>query len=111
MESFNNTKDNGKSIAIISYLTIIGWVIALIMHNNNKTELGAFHIRQMLGLILLGLALSVLNMLLDIYILGIIIQLGMIVLWVLGLLSAIQAEKKPIPLIGDKFQEWFAGIG
>ena len=111
MESFNTAKDNGKSIAIISYLTIIGWVIALIMHNNNKTELGAFHIRQMLGLILLGLALSVLNMLLDIYILGIIIQLGMIVLWVLGLLSAIQAEKKPIPLIGDKFQEWFAGIG
>lgn len=111
MESFNTTKDNGKSIAIISYLTIIGWVIALIMHNNNKTELGAFHIRQMLGLILLGLVLSVLNMLLDIYILGIIIQLGMIVLWVLGLLSAIQAEKKPIPLIGDKFQEWFAGIG
>ena len=51
--------DNGKTIAIISYITLIGWIIALIMHNNNKTELGAYHIRQMLGIMLLGSLLSI----------------------------------------------------
>ncbi|PVW15638.1 hypothetical protein [Marixanthomonas spongiae] len=105
------TPDNGKNVAIIAYITLIGWIIALVMHNNNKTDLGAFHLRQMLGLMLLGLALSVLNMLLDIYFLGVIIQLGMLVLWILGLVSAVQGEKKPIPLLGEQFQQWFAGIG
>ena len=105
------TTDNGKNIAIIAYITIIGWVIALVMHNNNKTALGAYHIRQMLGIMLLGLALSILNMLLDIYILGLIIQIGLLVLWILGLIAAVQGEKKPVPLLGEQFQQWFAGIG
>lgn len=105
------TTDNGKNIAIIAYITLIGWVIALVMHNNNKTALGAYHIRQMLGIMLLGLALSILNMLLDIYILGLIIQIGLLVLWILGLIAAVQGEKKPVPLLGEQFQQWFAGIG
>ncbi len=105
------TTDNGKNIAIIAYITLIGWIIALVMHNNNKTALGAYHIRQMLGIMLLGLALSILNMLLDIYILGLIIQVGLLVLWILGLIAAVQGEKKPVPLLGEQFQQWFAGIG
>ncbi len=105
------TTDNGKNIAIIAYITLIGWIIALVMHNNNKTALGAYHIRQMLGIMLLGLALSILNMLLDIYILTLIIQIGILVLWILGLIAAVQGEKKPVPLLGEQFQQWFAGIG
>ena len=31
--------DNGKTVAIISYLTWIGWIIAFILHNNKKTSL------------------------------------------------------------------------
>ncbi|RFN58347.1 hypothetical protein [Marixanthomonas ophiurae] len=105
------TTDNGKNIAIIAYITLIGWIIALVMHNNNKTELGAYHLRQMLGIMVLGLVLSLLNMLLDIYILALIIQIGLLVLWVLGLIAAVQGEKKPVPLLGEQFQQWFAGIG
>jgi len=104
------TTDNGKNIAIIAYITLIGWIIALVMHNNNKTPLGAYHIRQMLGIMLLGLVLSLLVNLLDIYIVGLIVQIGLLVLWILGLISAIQGEKKPVPLLGEQFQQWFAGI-
>jgi|TARA_R100000479_G_scaffold70100_3_gene33883 uncharacterized membrane protein len=105
------TTDNGKTIAIIAYITLIGWIIALVMHNNNKTALGAYHIRQMLGIMLLGLALSLLGSLLDIYILSVILNIGVLVLWILGLIAAIQGEKKPVPLLGEQFQQWFAGIG
>tara|TARA_R110002020_G_scaffold427434_1_gene636808 strand:+ start:651 stop:980 length:330 start_codon:yes stop_codon:yes gene_type:complete len=105
------TTNNGKTIAIIAYITLIGWIIALVMHNNNKTALGAYHIRQMLGIMLLGLALSLLGSLLDIYILSVILNIGVLVLWVLGLIAAIQGEKKPVPLLGEQFQQWFAGIG
>lgn len=105
------TTDNGKNIAIIAYITLIGWIIALVMHNNNKTALGAYHIRQMLGIMIVGLVLSILVSFLDIYILSLIVQIGILVLWILGLIAAIQGEQKPVPLLGEQFQQWFAGIG
>jgi len=109
--SENASTDNGKTVAIISYLTLIGWIIAFIMHNSKKTELGAFHLRQMLGLIALGVVLSIISRVAGIAILAWIIQLAIFVLWVLGFIGAIQGEKKKIPLLGDQFQEWFKGIG
>jgi hypothetical protein len=40
----------GKNVAILSYLWIPGWLLALILHGRNKTEFGAFHLRQALGI-------------------------------------------------------------
>ena len=48
------TTDNGKTVAIIAYITLIGWIIALIMNNGNKTALGSFHVRQSLGIMCIG---------------------------------------------------------
>ena len=36
----SETSEDGKTIAIISYITLIGWIIALVMHQSNKTSLG-----------------------------------------------------------------------
>ena len=44
------TIDDGKTVAIIAYITLIGWIIALVMNNGNKTVLGSYHIRQSLGI-------------------------------------------------------------
>ena len=41
--------DNGKNTAIISYLTIIGTIIAIILNNDKKNDFASFHIRQALG--------------------------------------------------------------
>ncbi|MEL6811703.1 MAG: hypothetical protein AAFP76_10240 [Bacteroidota bacterium] len=106
-----STTDNSKTIGIVAYLTLIGWVIAFIMHSNNKTEYGAFHLRQMLGLLILGIALSVVANVLGIAIIAWIIQAAIFVLWLLGFIGAIQGEKKPIPVLGAQFQEWFKGLG
>ena len=40
--------DQSKVVAIVSYITIIGWIIALILNQSKKTELGSFHVRQAL---------------------------------------------------------------
>ena len=56
------SSDNGKTVAIVCYFTLIGWIVALVMHSNNKTSLGAFHIRQMLGLMLISFAFYFINM-------------------------------------------------
>lgn len=102
--------DNGKTVAIIAYITLIGWIIALIMNNGNKTALGSFHVRQSLGIMCLGVVLAILVSFINIYILTWILQLGIFVLWLLGLIAAIQGEMKPVPVLGDRFQEWFKGI-
>jgi len=96
-------KNNAKLVAILSYITIIGWVIALILHQQNKTALGGFHLRQALLLMIAGL-LSMIPML------GMILGIVLFVFWILGLVSAIQGKQKELPLIGHYAQEWFKSI-
>ena len=104
------TAENGmdnKTIAIIAHITIIGWIIALIMNNNNKSELVSFYLRQYLGIMLIGIAGSILNF---IPFLGLIVIIGTLVLWIISLLGAVSGEKKEVPVVGEYFQDWFKGM-
>jgi uncharacterized membrane protein len=120
-----SSADNGKTVAIISYLSIVGWLIAyLAFHNEKKTELGSYHLRQTLlfyiacfGVyiiwsvivvaFLLSLSLSLAGLA---WVLSWALYIGVIVLWVVGLIGAINGEKKPIPFIGERAQSIFKGI-
>ncbi|OGT91631.1 MAG: hypothetical protein A2286_13550 [Gammaproteobacteria bacterium RIFOXYA12_FULL_61_12] len=95
---------DGRTIAIIAYLTLIGWVIALVLHLGNKTSLGAFHLRQMLGPMLTALVFSIIP------VIGWMLSLVLFAFWVLGLVTAIRGEQKPLPLIGDLYQQAFRVI-
>lgn len=101
----------GKNIAIISYITVIGLVIAFVMNNDKKEPFAKFHIRQSLGIVLTGLALGIVNI---IPILGWIISIiGFFVLlymWIVGLLNALNGKEKAVPILGEKFEEWFISI-
>lgn len=101
-----------KTISWVSYITIIGWVIAIITYNgsNDKSSLAKFHLRQSLGLIITAaiiyFATIVFSMILGF--LGTIISilnLGVLVLWIIGLVSAVNGEEKPVPLLGDLYQK------
>lgn len=99
-----------KTISIISYITLIGWIIALVM-NNPKQSLASFHIRQMAGILVFGIALSLLNYVPMMG--GLLRSVGGIlvfVMWILGIISAVQGEEKPIPIIGEYFQDWFKSL-
>lgn len=89
-----------KTVAIVSYITLLGFIAAIVIHSNKKTQLGAFHLRQMLGLILTSL-LGIIPLA------GIVILLFLLVLWIMGLVSAIKGEMKPVPLLGPLYQKWF----
>ena len=102
VEKENNT------VAVISYITLIGFIIALIIHQNNKTALGAFHLREMLGLILFAIGLQIVSLIPFIGLLALLGNIALFVLWLLGLINAINREQKTLPLIGDLFQRWFA---
>ncbi len=102
---------SNKAIGIISYITIIGWIIAFVLHKtkDDRSAATGFHIEQSLGLIIVAVALAIVgNILISVVpLLGLIftvINLGLIVLWVFGLINAIQEKQQPIPLIGPFFQ-------
>ncbi len=104
------TSDNGKTVAIIAYITLVGWIIALIMNNGNRTVLGSYHIRQALGIMCAAVLLSIATGIIGIWIISMVVNLAILVFWLLGLISAIQGEMKPVPVLGEQFQEWFKGI-
>ena len=106
---------DGKTIAIISYFTWIGWIIAFVMFSSNKSQLAAYHIRQSLLLMILGILCYIVQiMLIFVPFIGwaiiFLLWIGLVVLWVLGLISAINGQEKPIPVIGNLAQNIFSGI-
>lgn len=100
----NAISKDGKNIALIAHITLIGWIVALVMNNNEKSEFGSFYIRQMLGLMLLGLVLSFVPFI------GWIINLVVLVLWIMSLIGAVGGEKKLTPVLGTYFQDWFKSL-
>ncbi|MCF6167860.1 hypothetical protein [Lutibacter sp.] len=106
----NQTVNEGKTTAIISYITWIGTLIAFIMNNGKKNSFASFHIRQMIGLSLFSLANSfIIGRFAGYWVTG-AIGMALFVLWIIGFIGAIQGEEKRVPLIGDLFQDWFKGI-
>jgi uncharacterized membrane protein len=106
---------DGKTIAIISYLTWIGWIIAFVLYSSNKSQLAAYHLRQSLALMILGIIVYILQiMLIFIPFLGwaiaFLLWIGLVVLWVFGLIAAVNGEEKPMPVIGAMAQDMFKGI-
>lgn len=99
-----------KTRGIVAYFTIIGWVIALAT-NNPKDEQTSFHLRQMLGLIITGVALSIIAAVPIIgWLIWIVGFLATLVFWVIGLISALEGSRKPLPFVGEYFQDWFKGL-
>jgi uncharacterized membrane protein len=104
------TIEEGRQMAIISYITIIGLVIAFSMNVDKKNEFARFHIRQALGLGILFFTISLFIGYFDSWMISGSFYVFFIVLWVFGLTNAIQSEHTPVPLLGDYFQDWFKNI-
>jgi len=102
-----------STVAILSYLTPIGFIIAIVMHGSKKTKLGSYHLRQSLGLLLTFIASWPISMaLVFIPFLGwacnLVIMFGLLAIWVMGLIAAASGQQKPVPLLGEQYQKWFA---
>jgi uncharacterized membrane protein len=97
-----------KTAAIVAYLTLVGFIVAIVLHGQKKTALGTFHLRQMLGIIITSLAMYIL---IFIPILGwlAMIALGLLnfIVWIMGLIAAVNGEMKPGPILGKTYQNWF----
>ncbi len=107
-----------KTTAWVSYLWWIGWIISLVTSNNTtpKPSLVVFHLRQSFGLLVISTAFWILRMMTlfsfygSFYWIYTILSIGLFVLWIIGLIAAVQGEEKPIPVLGPLFQQWFTFI-
>jgi RNA polymerase subunit RPABC4/transcription elongation factor Spt4 len=102
--SRNSHVDNGKAVAIVAHITIIGWIIAVVMNSQNRTEFGSFYIRQALGIFLMFIVF--------LFIPGVncvAAPLFLITLLV-SFVFSLGDTMKPLPVVGHLFQEWFKGI-
>ena len=103
-----------KTVAILAYITLIGFIIAIVLNGQKKTALGAFHLRQMLGIFLTGVAAWIAVMMLMFVVIGVflapVVWIMIFVLWIMGLIAAINGEQKPTLLLGKQYQEWFKGV-
>jgi uncharacterized membrane protein len=106
-----------KTISWVSYLTIIGWIIALVSYNGSqdKSSLAKFHLRQSFGIFATGIALYIV-MIAMIFVMPFFIfiypfiGIALLIFLILGLISAVNGEEKPVPLLGDFFQKTFTFI-
>jgi uncharacterized membrane protein len=104
-----------KTVAIISYLTLVGFIAAVVIHGSRKTQLGAYHLRQSLGLMLTACAIAFAGMVLAFlphlgWLADFALWLGVFALWVIGFITAACGELKPLPVLGQKFEGWFGGM-
>ena len=104
--------NNGKTIAIISYITVIGFLIAFVMNNTTKSKFATFHLRQAFGVMAMSVFAQFLRFIhvFGFGLAGKLIFVAAFVFLIMGIYSAIQNEEKPLPIFGTYFQEWFSFI-
>ena len=99
-----STIDQGKTMAIIAYITLIGTLIAWFMNKDKNNEFAKFHIGQALRAWLAGIVISILASILvaisGVGIFGYLTYAGW-VLAILGLINAVNGKMEKIPLVGD----------
>ena len=97
----------GKSLAVLSYCTVIGALIAMSINNDDKKAFASFHIRQALGLSFASLLLG--------FVVGWFDNIGItagfwgffFVVWLYGFIGALQGRYHLIPILGIFFQKFF----
>ncbi|MFS4469172.1 hypothetical protein [Maribacter sp. 2210JD10-5] len=100
----------GKTTAIIAYLTIVGALIAISMNAEPKHEFARFHNRQAFGLHLLFIAFGILSSNYGNAYSAMGLFLCYSILWGYGFIGALSLKKHSIPFLGNHFQKWFTFI-
>lgn len=98
----SQSKEEGKTMAIISYITLIGLLIAYLMNNDKKNEFAKFHIGQSVRIAILGVANYVLSFFMpsSLWFVSSIVSLGILALIIIGIINAVNLKEEPLPVIG-----------
>ena len=121
------TSDEDKTVAILAYITLIGFIIALVQHSSNKTKLGAYHLRQVVGFIITGFTMSIILFLITLPIFGMgyqnaadysvfigavsfVVSVGLLICFIISIINAANGRLKPAPIFGRLFEKWLVNL-
>jgi len=100
---YNSTTDDeyssSKTVAIIGYVTLVGWLAAIMLYGKHKSSFTTFHLRQSLGLIITGALLALVPLI------GWLMNVAVFLVWLYAIYHAIQGRKVKVPVLGDYYQE------
>lgn len=88
-------------------MAIVAWFIFFVplLTDQKDSEFVKFHVNQSLVLTLVSFAGYIISSILVVVLIGLlllpVVGIGVFVLWVIGLMSAINGERKPLPIIGN----------
>ena len=98
------TKEAGKTMAIISYVTLIGTLIAYFSNQGDKkNEFVSIHIGQSLRVWILAIVLNILlRVVISITGIGFLSLISFLplVLAIIGIMNAMNLKAEPVPVIG-----------
>ena len=123
----NNNEGDGKTVAILAYISLIGFIIAIVQHTSNKSKLGAYHLRQALGIMLTSAVFAIVMIILivpmasmgygeaanyasSISSISILVSIVLLICVIQGLFNAANAVEKPMPIFGKLYEKWFGNI-
>ena len=108
-----------KTLSIVSYITIIGWLIAYFSYKDKseteKSTVVNYHLKQSLGIAVIGILFFI-----TINVIAIVVptlasilsvaNFGIMILWILGIINANNEVEKPVPVVGGMFEDKFEFI-
>ena len=102
-----------KTLAVISYITIIGWLIAYFQYKDKERDpFVTYHMKQSLGIaiisIILGIVINVIVRIVPSLSVVVYANIAILALWVLGIINAVNGRKKPVPVVGPLFEDKFS---
>jgi uncharacterized membrane protein len=97
---------SGRTKAIIAYLTFIGMLIAYSMNRDQRDPFATWHIKNMFGLVLGQFIFLMLDSYLNDLVHGLVFG-ALFLAWLISIIMALTNQKKGIPVLSEKFQQWF----
>ena len=99
--------ENEKICVILQYFFPIGAIWFFVDEKMKQSSLAKFHLKQSLVLVVLSIAIMILSFIVPFFVLvGWIFNLAILVLWILGLINAVNGVEKELPVVG-KFASKF----
>jgi len=100
----SKSSDSDDVLAVVAYLTIIGWLIAFLLNREKNNALVRYHEKQAL---MVNLVWLVVSFIVWFPIIGQLLWLAVLVLAIIGLINALNKKQVPVPIIGKLAEEHF----
>lgn len=100
------TPPAGKSTALLAYIPLVGFMIAYFTNQEDKHPFATWHTKNMFGLFLMFLVSMVIMNEIDSFT-GDILWLLSFGFWIYSFVMAMGNKEKGIPVLSEKFQQWF----